>query len=203
MGLKPFLAVAVLCGACLPANADDATQAPPLQLPAFAQQPQAGAPNPQSASPWTGFYAGSEVFAFSGKGVKHGAGGAAFFGYNCEFDNNLVIGIEASTGFAPSVFKHGPYSGYEFAATNVKLGYDMGRLLPYVTAGFAFAKPDVRSGYLSATDSVNDLFGSPSNVKVLGSVGAGFDYQVTNNLAVGVAVSAGTNRGPILPSIAP
>jgi len=35
---------------------------------------------------------------------------------------------------------------------------------------------------------------------VLGSVGAGFDYQVTNNLAVGLAVSAGTNRGPILPA---
>jgi opacity protein-like surface antigen len=199
MAVKPFLAFAVLCGFGLPARADDATQTPP-KLPTFALQPQLDSTAPQSASPWTGFYAGSEVFAFSGKGVKHGAGGAAFLGYNREFDNNLVIGLEASTGFAPSLFKHGPYSGYEFATTNVKLGYDMGRLLPYVTAGVAFAKPDVRSGYLSATDSANDLFGSPSNLKVLGSVGAGFDYQVTNNLAVGLAVSAGTNRGPILPA---
>ena len=133
--------------------------------------------------------------------MKHGAGGAAFAGYNREFDNNLVLGIEASTGYAPSLFRHARYSGYEFAATNVKLGYDMGRLMPFVTAGFAFAKPDVRSGgYLGATETANDLFGSPSNVRVLGNVGAGFDYQVTNNLAVGVAVSAGTGHGPIAPA---
>ena len=202
MTMRPLLAFAVLFGFCLPAAADDVA-APSPKLPTFAADPQSLSANPQSSSPWTGFYAGSEVFAFSGKGVKHGAGGGAFIGYNREFDNNLVIGIEASTGYAPSLFRHGPYSGYEFAATNVKLGYDMGRLLPYVTAGFAFAKPDVRSGYVGATDSVNDLFGSPSNVKVLGSVGAGVDYQITNNLSVGVAVSAGTNRGSVLPSIAP
>ncbi|MBV9113458.1 MAG: outer membrane beta-barrel protein [Hyphomicrobiales bacterium] len=198
----PLLAFAMIFGFCLPAKADDATPPTP-KLPTFALEQPPGSANAQSASPWTGFYAGSEVFAFSGKGVKHGAGGAAFVGYNREFDNNFVLGIEASTGYAPSLFRHGPYSGYEFAATNVKLGYDMGRLLPFVTAGFAFAKPDIRSGYLSATDTANDLFGSPSNLKVLGSVGAGFDYQVTNNLAVGVAVSAGTNRGPLLPALAP
>jgi opacity protein-like surface antigen len=202
MAGKPVLAFAMLCGLCLAAKADDAT--PPPKLPSFALEPQPLSPSPQSPSPspWTGFYAGSEVFAISGKGVKHGAGGAAFAGYNREFDNNLVIGVEASTGFAPSTFRHGPYTGYEFAATNVKLGYDMGRLMPFVTAGFAFAKPDIRSGggYLSATESANDLFGSPSNLRVLGNVGAGFDYQVTNNLSVGVAVSAGTGHGPIVPA---
>lgn len=199
MAVRPVLAFAVLCGFCLPAASDDAPPTP--KLPTFALEGAPFAANPQSASTWTGFYAGSEVFAVSGKGVKHGAGGAAFAGYNREFDNNLVLGIEASTGYAPSLFRHARYSGYEFAATNVKLGYDMGRLMPFVTAGFAFAKPDVRSGgYLGATETANDLFGSPSNVRVLGNVGAGFDYQVTNNLAVGVAVSAGTGHGPIAPA---
>jgi outer membrane immunogenic protein len=207
MAGKPIFALAMLCALCLSANADEVTPpsndtAVPPKLPTFALQPQPLSPGSQSPSPWTGFYVGSEVFAVSGKGVKHGAGGAAFAGYYREFDNNLVIGVEASAGFAPSLFRRGPYRGYEFAATDVRLGYDMGRFMPFVTAGFAFAKPDVRSGggFQSGADYVNDLFGSPSNLKVLGSVGAGFDYQLTNNLSVGVAVSAGTGRGPIVPA---
>ena len=46
MAVKPFLAFAVLCGLCLAAKADDATQAPP-KLPTFAMQPQVSSADPQ------------------------------------------------------------------------------------------------------------------------------------------------------------
>jgi opacity protein-like surface antigen len=205
MAAKPVIAIAMFCGLCLSARADDAAPTPSdatasPKLPTFALNPQPLPSSSQSPSPWTGFYVGSEVFAISGKGVKGAVGGGAYAGYNREFDNNLVLGVEASTGFTPSSFRHGPFVGYDFAATNVKLGYDMGRLMPFVTAGFAFAKPDTRSGgFQGASDSVNDLFGSPSNLRVLGTVGAGFDYQLTHNLSVGLAVSAGTGHGPPAP----
>jgi opacity protein-like surface antigen len=188
MAFRPILALAVLCGLAAPAMADDAVTP---KLPTLALDPQ-----PLSASPWSGFYAGSEVFAISRKGVKGAVGGAAFVGYNRELDNNMVIGIEASTGYSPSAYRHGPISGYDFAQTNFKLGYDMGRLMPFLTAGVAFAKPNFRGpGYTGAGDSINDLFGSPSDVRVFGTVGAGFDYAITDHLSVGLAISAGTGTG--------
>lgn len=204
----PAIGVVALCGLGLPARADDTPAAPPTattpKLPSFAMNPQAPwtAAGEPATSPWTGFYVGSEVFAASVKGKKGLAGGSAFVGYNREFENNLVLGIEGSAGFAANSFKHGPYVGYDFAATNMKLGYDMGRLLPFVTAGFAFAKP-TSSRFSGAGDSLNDLFNSSSNIRGAGMVGAGFDYMVTDKLTVGVAVSAGVNRLGTGPLIAP
>ncbi|SEE10398.1 outer membrane immunogenic protein [Rhizobiales bacterium GAS188] len=192
------LAVLVLCGLGVAAQADDT---PPAKLPTFALNPQAPwtAAGTPSTSPWSGLYVGSEVFAASIKGRKGLVGGSAYAGYNREFDNNLVIGIQGSTGFAASSFKRGPFVGYDYAATNVKLGYDMGRLMPFVTAGFAFAKPTTGSGFTGASDSINDLFGSSSGFRGAGMVGAGFNYAITNNTSVGLAVSAGMGRGgPLL-----
>jgi opacity protein-like surface antigen len=197
-----LVAAVALCGFATAAQADDTP--PPAKLPTFAMNPEAPwtAAGTPSTSPWAGFYVGSEVFAGSGKGLKGVVGGSAYAGYNREFDNNLVIGIEGSTGFAGASFKHGPFLGYDYAATNVKLGYDMGRLMPFVTAGFAFAKPTTSSGYGGATDSINSLFSSNSgNIRGAGMVGAGFEYAITNNLSVGLAVSASVNRGA--PAIAP
>ena len=191
MAFRPVLAMVMLCGLAQPAFADDDVTP---KLPTLALNPQ-----PLSASPWSGFYAGSEVFAVARKGLKGGAGGAAYVGYNREFDNNMVIGVEASTGYSPSLYRHGAISGYEFAQTNLKLGYDMGRMMPYLTAGVAFAKPNFRGpSYTGAADSINDLFGSPSDLRVFGGVGAGFDYAITDHLTVGVAISAGTGRGGLI-----
>jgi opacity protein-like surface antigen len=186
------LAVAVLCGPGFAARADDL---PAAKLPTLALDPQ-----PLSPSPWRGFYAGSELFAVSGKGTKGLVGGGAFVGYNHEFDNKLVIGIQASTGLTTGSYRS-RFVGYDFAATNVKLGYDMGRLMPFLTAGVALAKPNIRGGpgYAGAGDSLNDLFNSRSDVRAFGTVGAGFDYAITNNLSVGLAVSAGTGRGLVVP----
>jgi outer membrane immunogenic protein len=175
-------------------------------LPSLALNPQPvnAATNPPPVSPWSGLYVGSEIFASAFKGAKGGIGGAALIGYNHEFSNNLVLGVEAAAGYSPNPFPRGgvigfPYQsvlGYDFAATNLKLGYDMGRFMPFVTAGVTLATPNsFSSSFLTATDSVNNLFVSPSNARTFGTVGAGFDYALTNNLTIGVAVSASKGRG--------
>jgi outer membrane immunogenic protein len=198
MRALPVLLVA-LCGASAPAFADDVVTP---KLPTFALEqspmPSPGATSP-ATSPWTGLHVGTEVFAVSGKGVKGGVGGALVAGYDRELPNNFVIGIDFATGYAPSVFRNGPYKGFDYAATTAKVGYDMGRLMPFVTTSFAIARPNITSGgYLGATESANDLFNSSSRLQGAASVGAGFDYAVTDNLHMGLAVSVGTSRGGLV-----
>jgi outer membrane immunogenic protein len=64
----------------------------------------------------------------------------------------------------------------------------MGRLTPFVTAGAGLGKAtSFGSGLPDANNSINGLFYGPGAVQAVGSVGAGFDYALTNNLHVGVA----------------
>ncbi len=168
------------------AFADD----PAAPLPAFVVNPQFGADEP---SLWHGLYVGGEIGATFG-GHGHGAvGGDGFLGYNREFSNNLILGLQANAGFAPSAFARGAFRGYDFAGVSVKVGYDMGRFTPFVTGDLALAKPNALGGggFSTAGESINDLFGSPGDAKTFASVGVGFDYAVTNHLSVGVSVSGG------------
>jgi outer membrane immunogenic protein len=192
---RPVLAFAALCGLAAAAQADD-LPAPTLPMLAL-DPPQLNAPGtaPQP-SPWSGLTVGSDIFAVSGKGIKGGFGGDGFFGYNHEFANNVIVGIEASAGYAPGFFKQSPVAGYNFASTDVKVGYDMGRFMPYLTAGVTLAKPDIlgHNGFTTTSDSVNDLFAG-SNPKAFTTVGAGFDYAITNNVSMGVHVSVSSGNG--------
>jgi opacity protein-like surface antigen len=167
-------------------------------VPTLARDPQSFSPHAfdlPAVSPWTGFYVGSEISALSRKGARGLVGGAAFVGYNREFDDKVVLGVETSAGFMPYLLSHSRTPGFDFATTKLKLGYDMGRLMPFVSAGVILAKPqtDPGLGFINASDSVNHLFSSTAHVTVFSTIGAGFDYALTNNLSVGLAVSA--NRG--------
>lgn len=171
-------------------------------LPLLALEPPATpvSASPISASPWSGFYVGSEVFAISGSGkggMKGGVGGAADFGYNHEFSNNIVIGVEGSLGYMPSLFRYSRYSGFDVGTTNIKIGYDMGRVMPYVTIGVLLAKPhsSLGAGFTGASDAVNGLFSGPADLKAAGTIGAGVDYAITDKLTVGVSVSATKTPG--------
>jgi hypothetical protein len=57
--------------------------------------------NPETTNPWSELVTGSELFIFSQKGAKGHVGGDGFVGYRHEFDNNLVVGVQASAGYAP------------------------------------------------------------------------------------------------------
>jgi len=185
--LKPVLICLLFCSSGVAARADDALSS----LPLMALEPPA---SPATPSAWSGFYVGSEVFAISGsgRGMKGGVGGAADFGYNHEFNNNIVLGVEEKVGYAPSLFRNSHYSGFDFSITNVKVGYDMGQFMPYVTMGGVLEKPHTTglgAGYMGASDAVNGLFSGSSELRGAGAVGVGFDYAITNNLKMGFSAT--------------
>jgi hypothetical protein len=142
-------------------------------------------------NPWTGLTMGTEVFGVSGlgRGSRGGFGGDAFLGYSKEFDNNVVLGVRGSAGYMPGLSKYGP-RGYSFGMADVHIGYDMGRLEPYLTLGVgrASAVTGPHNG-VGGLDSVNDFFSNSKNSVTLTRVGAGFNYEVTNNLRIGVEAS--------------
>jgi opacity protein-like surface antigen len=189
---RSFL-IAALVAFCAPTHAADATPTP--GLPTLALDPQAPAP-----SIWKGLYVGSDITLSSFKGSHAAFGGVGFAGYDRHFDNNLVLGIRAEVGYAPSIFQSGPYRGYDYAMISGKAGYEMGRLTPYVTAGVALAKPTVSPGVgsLNPLDSANGLFNGSADLAASGIVGAGFDYAISNNTSFGLAAMVGTGRGGLV-----
>ena len=155
-------------------------------------------------NPWTGLVMGTEAFAVSGigRGTHGGFGGGGYIGYNKEFDNNIVVGFQASGGYLPGLYNYGP-RGYNYGMANVNVGYDMGRFMPYVTFGVGRAGATNSLNRTSGGfDSLDTLFGG-SQATTLTTVGAGFNYAITDQLAVGFQVNAtqahgGTYGGPIL-----
>ena len=203
---KVLLALAAMSGLAARARAADVPALDPSSvapigssLPTFARTP---APSP---SPWAGLYIGSGLSVSGGKGIKGGIGGDAYLGYNRELSNNLVVGMQAVSGYSPNLSSFSRARGFDYAGANVKVGYDMGRLMPYVTAGVGFAKANFGpAGRYNSSDSLNDLFnrgGGP--LQTITQVGAGFDYAISDKLTVGFSVSAtqsqGTAVAPVLP----
>jgi outer membrane immunogenic protein len=112
-----------------------------------------------------------------------------------------VIGVQGSVGYTPSFFKHSLYRGYNYADAQMKIGYDMGRLMPFLTIGGGVARPNGRmlDGYSGTTNSMNDLFNSTANLRGFGMAGAGFAYKLTPNTTVELAVQAYRGNGFIGP----
>jgi hypothetical protein len=177
-------------------------QAQEAALPFFAQGPAAP---PEAANPWAGLAVGSEVFALAGRGVRGGhVGGDGFVQYNHAFADNWFVSVQGSAGYSPSLWSRGPAGGFDFAMTNVKVGYDMGRLKTYMSAGVGLAKAsDGFAGAVpNAADSFNNLFVG-AGPKAITDIGAGFDYAVTDRLTVSVSVSATQGRGFVGPLAPP
>jgi outer membrane immunogenic protein len=86
----------------------------------------------------------------------------------------------------------------------VKIGYDMGRLVPYVTLGAGIARPtSTLNGAPKGFDAINDMFVGSQPATTITTVGAGVDYAITDRLTVGVQVNAVQQRGgwgaPLVP----
>jgi opacity protein-like surface antigen len=165
-------------------------------LPTLALDPQAPPP-----SLWKGLYTGADIFFSGGRGSKGLVGGGAFVGYDRHLDNNLVLGVQASVGYAPFSLQHSPFKGYDYGELSAKVGYEMGRFTPYVTTGIALTKPNANpgEGYFSAADSANNLFNGATNLSATGVFGAGVDYALTNNTTIGIGAVVGTGRGFVAP----
>ena len=181
-------------------------------LPFFANAPNApltaqgsSSSRPDGTSPWEGLSMGTEVFAGSGlgRGGHGGFGGDLHLGYLKEFDNNLVVGVGVSSGYTPSFSNYGP-RGYNFGMADVKVGYDMGKFMPYVTVGVGKASAALNGqGGFQGLDSANNLFGPHGASTTLTRVGAGFEYEVNEHLRIGAEISTVQARGGFGPPMVP
>ena len=194
----PVVRVSALLAACAapfllhPASASAADLPnPPSTYPALTTTP--GEPQ---WNPWSGLYIGMGISAWGGKGVKGGAGGEGYLGYDHAFDNGVVVGVRASSGYepflwtAPSGFSQ--FTGTAYAGGSAIVGYQMGQLTPYVIAGVDLARP-TRFGSFNALDNVNAVFSGPGAVQAVGTVGVGAIYHFNNNFSFGVEALVHTN----------
>jgi opacity protein-like surface antigen len=158
-----------------PALADAALTIPPAPID----------PNP-SPSIWNGAYVGAGVSFAAAKGRKGQFGGDVSAGYDKTFANNFVIGVKFDTGYAPLVAPLGRFQGFDFAMAEVKVGYNFGRVTPYVFAGGGLARATAfASPFPDAATTMNGAFGAGPGFGVA-TFGAGVDYHVNNNITVGV-----------------
>jgi high affinity Mn2+ porin len=173
---------------CAPAQAAD------LKLPVKA-------PVLNTVYNWTGFYAGGHFGygdASFGPGTNPlpekagflphsatGTTGGYQLGYNWQLANGVVLGIEADSTFtsvldAPALDKMpAPFNTtIDYVGTvRGRIGYAFGRLMPYVTGGFAWGHTHIN---VNAADGVTELF--PVGKYQPGwTAGLGIEYAVSGN----------------------
>jgi outer membrane immunogenic protein len=190
--LCSFAAVGLAVAA--PARAADLPSAAPASA-----SPYTIDPGTSSADLWKGFYVGSGVSASFAKGAKSAWGGEAFVGYDRAFNSGLTLGIRVDAGYEPWASPAGRLKGFDFAETDVKLGYQMGKITPWVVGGVALAKPTSRNGFTDAGTSANALFSGPGAVQAVGVAGVGVDYQITGNVRLGVGAYVTGGGAPLGP----
>lgn len=138
---------------------------------------------------WTGGYLGGfagyawQDFKYDDEKADEGGFlGGVYVGYNYQFTNNVVLGVEADVGmggldFDPSDLDFNSYTALDVRAAGnlrARLGYAMDRALFYVAGGAAIA-----SVKLDDTDSG---WSDDTNTYVGWTIGAGVDYAITDNL---------------------
>ncbi len=144
-------------------------------------------------------FAAAESFA-AGSGGAEQVAGLKFEtikgwnpGYNYRFGGKYLFGLEQKTGFAAGGDMLGVASGFSFSQTSMKFGYDMGAFKPYVSASFAEAKrPAFGANVFAAPPDAATPFAYASSAT---SVGAGFDYAITDKLSFGMSVNASQFSG--------
>lgn len=176
---------------------------------------------------WTGFYIGANVgygwgdvsgydpylpdnyitsgLVTSGSGDPDGWFGGFQAGYNYQFYNNVVLGVEADVEFADMKDTYrfgytvtddlnqqgendfGVFGKYTtkidaFGTIRARLGYSIDRLLPYVTGGLAWANVKVSGETVIADDTeVAGWSGSFSDTYWGWAIGGGAEYALTDN----------------------
>lgn len=170
--MKKFSIVAGLGAALLATSvlAADLPRKSAPAAPAFTRVP---------AFSWTGFYAGVNAgygfggFTGAGSGIfsdPSGFIGGAQIGYNYQM-NQMVIGLETDLQYSDVHGKNAAAKGSMpyFGTVRGRLGIAIDRLMPYVTAGYAYGGTDLTVGGNSKTLHHGYV------------VGGGLEYAFTNN----------------------
>ncbi len=144
-----------------------------------------------ASNPWSGLYVGAGISAWGGKGVKGGVGGEGYLGYDHTFDNGVVVGVRASSGYEPFLLAtpggFTRFTGTAFAGGEATVGYRIGQFMPYLIAGVDLARPtSFAGGALSPLDAANFVLSGPGAVQAVGTVGMGLTYQIAPNFSVGL-----------------
>lgn len=162
----------------------------------------------QEAEPiynWSGVYVGAQAGYAWGDSTynvdtnsafvpydPNGWFGGIFSGYNYQFNNDVVVGVEGDFSFSDVkagrtiIYIPDPFPG-EYGDSQVKwqgtvrgrLGYAVDRFLPYVTGGVAFAKYDYSIGGSWGTKQFSDNYAG-------WTAGAGLEYAFANNFTARV-----------------
>ena len=152
---------------------------------------------------WTGFYVGVEGGYGAGRTVSksldnsgtanpdmRGGFGGPFAGFNYQFDNRIVAGIETEGNFgniggdtdcpnpAFSCFGRIAWLG----STRVRAGYALESFLPYVTFGVAYGGSTLGQIPKGTHTELSD-----SRINVGWTPGAGLEYAVTRYVVARVA----------------
>ncbi len=175
---------AALCLEASPASAADLPTAP-------SNYPALG-PGAAEAAPdfWSGLSVGAGISVWGGKGVKGGVGGETDLTYEHVFDNGIMLGVQASTGYMPFLQAspgYAQFAGSAFAGGSAIVGYNFGQVTPYVITGVDLIRP-TRFGYgaFNASDAINSVFAGPGAVQAVGTFGVGVNYRITSNFSMGL-----------------
>lgn len=162
----------------------------------------APAPIATTAINWSGAYIGvAGGYAFGGKttidpqGSSFDTDGLMIIptvGYNYQFSNNVVLGIEGDVGFGNVDGKQertvlgflnvfGSADLDYLATVRGRVGYSFDRFLPYVTGGVAFAHINVKTGF---ADTPNDPVFFDDKTQVGYTVGGGVEYALTEKVSL-------------------
>ena len=149
-------------------------------------------PGAADAAPdyWSGLSVSAGVTVWGGKGVKGAVGGETDLNYEHVFDNGIMLGVQASTGYMPYL-QTGPgysqFAGGAFAGGSAIVGYNFGQVTPYVITGVDFVRSTrFSSGAFNASYSINTVFSGPGAVQAVGTFGVGVNYRITSNFSMGL-----------------
>ncbi len=184
-------------------------------------EPVAVAPPPVLAPPppaWTGVYAGVHAgYAWSSfDGTYSGLGTPLDYGsldpdgpliggqigYNHQFDNNLVLGVEgdfswlfnaddsaSNTGLGPVfgagavTFNNGISADLDWlASARLRAGYAAGNVMPYITGGVAMAGYEIGASSGASTGFATS--GKTDETAIGGVVGGGLEYLASENVVL-------------------
>lgn len=121
-----------------------------------------------------------------------GCFGGGQIGYNYQFPNNVVLGIEADASWGSLKSSGSAPEGDEelipfdqklksFGTVRGRLGYAFGQWLPYVTGGWAWGR-----NKLTVYAFDDDLITSDTRTHSGWTVGAGLEYLINRNWSVKV-----------------
>lgn len=153
---------------------------------------------------WSGFYAGAQIgydvggraeytyFQTPGSDYNYNHGlrgflGGIYAGYNHQFDNGVVLGVEADAWFGDvHGSSHAPGDDEFRAKTKIdraisaraRLGFAVDRLMPYVAGG-------VTSAHMKFNEHLNASHYASAKKSLIGwNVGVGVEYALTDNVSL-------------------